>query len=151
MFNKKDQLLFVAKFCIICFALAIVAAYIYCVGTSKEMFRVEFIGQLLLMDAFMFVGGLFGLTDIVIRFRSAKTQVLFIAIILYALSLYLLTFVPFNPLTSIIKLVAYTFLFGCISLFVAESFTIWQKKRSDYYMKIIEQIQQKYMFNDDSI
>ncbi|WOC31655.1 MULTISPECIES: preprotein translocase subunit YajC [Caproicibacterium] len=144
MGNKKDQFFFILKICITFFAIAMIGAYIYCIVMSKQMFRTEFIGQLLLIDAFLFFGGILGVTDIVIPIHSSKIRIAIVGASLYGLSLYLLSFVSFNPLRDVAKFFAFTFLFVLIVAFVVIIFSTWQKKQSQKYMNCINQFQKEH-------
>lgn len=144
MENKKEELLMTLKICISFFAAAVMVAYIYCIVTGRAMFRTEFIGQILWMDGFLLLGVVFGLTDIVIPVRSSKIRTAVVAIVLYGFSLYLLSFVSFNPLRDAAKFFAYTFLFSLLAVFVTVLLSVCRKNQSQKYMRCIDQFRQEH-------
>lgn len=143
MNSKKEEFFTMLHLATVFFAVFMVAAYLFSVITNKEFIRAEFIGQALLITVFLFLGGLFGLTDIVLHIRSNKIRIAISGIVFYVISLLLLHFVRFNPLGNIAMFFAYTFLFTLAVLGVAVLFAAIQQKQSEKYMKCIKEFQDR--------
>lgn len=137
--TKKDQLYFVLHTCVTFFALAIVCSFIYCLAVKANYFPIILIGQWLVLDAFLFVGLLFGATDIIVKIKSIALKTFITSFILYIAAMIILSNMVWNPFESFIKFFATTFLFACAAFIVANIYIIWQKHESKKYTKLIEE------------
>ena len=137
--TKKDQLLFVINSCTAFFAVAVVCSYIYYSIAAVSTFPVVLIGQWLVLDAFLFLGLLFGATDIIVKSKSTFLRGFLTSVVLYIAAMIILSKMVWNPFESFIKFFGTTFLFACAAFVVINIYILWQKHESKRYAKLIEQ------------
>lgn len=142
MINKKEQFLFVVKCSVAFFAAAMLGSFIVCLAKGMESLPIIAIKQWFIMDSFVFVGMLFGATDIIIKIRSIAIRALIVAVVLYAGMLLIMSQLVWNPFESGIKFAATTFLFACAAVAVTMVFVIWQKCQTKKYSQMLEKFKQ---------